>query len=168
MGLSASQARFLQLTARKSNTEFQGQQINQQRLALANESAGLYERLLDLDVPIAPSPVGRTLAQYEQDMADYEAEKRDYVKLGKLEIWLQERMCLATSPETQVFHDEDYRYYGAPVMDKITEGCPIFATLDPASSEDRSSCFRALAIVAVDDKNNWFIKDIPFGRWDSL
>ena len=37
MGLSASQARFLQLTARRSNIEYQAQQINQQRLQLASK-----------------------------------------------------------------------------------------------------------------------------------
>lgn len=36
MGLAASQARFLQLTARKSDVEMQGQLINQQRMQLAN------------------------------------------------------------------------------------------------------------------------------------
>ncbi len=37
MGLSASQARFLQLTGRKSNTEYQAQQISFQRLQVANK-----------------------------------------------------------------------------------------------------------------------------------
>lgn len=37
MGLSASQARFLQLTARKSNVEYQAQQINFQRLQLSDK-----------------------------------------------------------------------------------------------------------------------------------
>ena len=55
MGLAASQTRFLQLTARKSNIEFQGQQLNQQRLLLANESAGLYQDQLSLQVPVVPA-----------------------------------------------------------------------------------------------------------------
>lgn len=55
MGLAASQARYLELTARKTNVEFQGQQINQQRLELANESAGLFTQLMGLEVPTAPS-----------------------------------------------------------------------------------------------------------------
>jgi hypothetical protein len=55
MGMAASQARFLQLTARRTNIEYQGQQINQQRLALANASAGLYEKMLTLDTPTPPS-----------------------------------------------------------------------------------------------------------------
>ena len=37
MGLSASQARFLQLTARRSNVEYQAQQINFQRLQLSQQ-----------------------------------------------------------------------------------------------------------------------------------
>jgi len=54
MGLAASQARFLGLTARKSNVEYEGQQVNQQRTALANESASLYSQLTNLAVPTPP------------------------------------------------------------------------------------------------------------------
>ncbi len=54
MGLAASQARFLGLTARKSNVEYQGQQINQQRVALSNEVNGLYNEYNRLDVPVPP------------------------------------------------------------------------------------------------------------------
>ncbi len=55
MGMAASQARFLQLTARRTNIEYMGQQINQQRLALANASAGLFEKMLTLETPTPPS-----------------------------------------------------------------------------------------------------------------
>ncbi len=54
MGLAASQARFLGITARKSNIEYEGQQVNQQRTALAEEVNSLYSKLLALDVPVAP------------------------------------------------------------------------------------------------------------------
>lgn len=54
MGMAASQARFLSLTARKSNVEYQGQQVNQERTALANESANLYTQLNNLEVPTPP------------------------------------------------------------------------------------------------------------------
>jgi len=37
MGLAASQARFLQMTARKSDNEYEAQQINQQRLEIAQK-----------------------------------------------------------------------------------------------------------------------------------
>lgn len=55
MGLAASQARFLTLTARKSNIEFQGQQINQQRTVLANKSADITNKMLALDPPTPPT-----------------------------------------------------------------------------------------------------------------
>lgn len=49
MGLAASQARFLQLTARKSDLEFQGQLINQQRMTVAYKSETLISGLNFLD-----------------------------------------------------------------------------------------------------------------------
>ena len=55
MGMSASQARFLSLTARKTNTEYEGQQINQQRTTLSNESANYYSQLTSMTVPTPPS-----------------------------------------------------------------------------------------------------------------
>lgn len=64
MGMAASQARYLEITARKTNVEYEGQQINQQRTALANESAGLFNQLMDLQVPTAPSTTDYTTTQY--------------------------------------------------------------------------------------------------------
>ena len=55
MGMAASQARFLGLTARMNNVEFEGQQINQQRTALSNKTASYYSDLLGMAVPTAPS-----------------------------------------------------------------------------------------------------------------
>ena len=55
MGMAASQARFLGLTARKTNVEFEGQQINQQRTCLANQSANYYNDMLGMSVPTPPS-----------------------------------------------------------------------------------------------------------------
>ena len=55
MGMAASQARFLGLTARKTNVEFEGQQINQQRTTLGNQYANYYNQLLGMAVPVPPS-----------------------------------------------------------------------------------------------------------------
>ena len=55
MGMAASQARFLGLTARRNNVEFEGQQINQQRTTLSNQSANYYNDLLGMAVPVPPS-----------------------------------------------------------------------------------------------------------------
>lgn len=64
MGMAASQARYLEITARKTNVEYEGQQINQQRTALANESAGLFSQLMGLTVPTPPSSTNYTTTQY--------------------------------------------------------------------------------------------------------
>lgn len=64
MGMAASQARYLGLTARKTNVEYEGQQINQQRTALANQSANTFNELLTLKVPTAPSTTDYTTVQY--------------------------------------------------------------------------------------------------------
>ncbi len=64
MGMAASQARFLNLTARKTNIEYQGQQINQQRTELANESANLYNQMLALQVPVPPNTQDYTKIVY--------------------------------------------------------------------------------------------------------
>lgn len=55
MGMAASQARFLGLTARKTNVEYEGQQVNQQRTTLSNQSANYYNQLLGMTVPTPPS-----------------------------------------------------------------------------------------------------------------
>ena len=64
MGMAASQARYLALVARKSNCEYEGQQINQARTALSNQSANLFNQMLGLNVPIPPSTSDFTKTQY--------------------------------------------------------------------------------------------------------
>ena len=64
MGMAASQARYIQLTARKANCEYEGQQINQARTNLANEVAGLFNDMLDLELPEVPSTQDYTTEQY--------------------------------------------------------------------------------------------------------
>lgn len=67
MGMAASQARYLGLTARKTNVEYEGQQINQARTALANQSANTFNELLALEVPTAPSTQDYTTTQYSYE-----------------------------------------------------------------------------------------------------
>ncbi len=70
MGMAASQARFLSLTARKTNVEYEGQQVNQQRTALANESANLYNKLNSLSVPTPPAVSDYTEVTYTFEAND--------------------------------------------------------------------------------------------------
>ena len=64
MGMAASQARYLALLARKSNCEYEGQQINQSRLALSNQSADLFNQMMALQVPSTPSKSDYTILKY--------------------------------------------------------------------------------------------------------
>lgn len=70
MGMAASQARWISLAARKSNVEYEGQQINQARTALANQSSELWNQLYDMDVPTAPSTSDYTTTQYTFNNGD--------------------------------------------------------------------------------------------------
>ncbi len=67
MGMAASQARYLGLTARKTNVEYEGQQVNQARTALANELNNTFNDLIALEVPIAPSTQDYTTTQYSYE-----------------------------------------------------------------------------------------------------
>ena len=68
MGIAASQARYLYLTARQTNVEFEGQQINQARTNLANEQAGIFRDMLDIEAPTVP-----TLYQTTEQLKEWAA-----------------------------------------------------------------------------------------------
>lgn len=70
MGMAASQARWISLAARKTNVEYEGQQINQARTALANKSSELWNSLYQMDVPTAPSTSDFTTTQYSFENGD--------------------------------------------------------------------------------------------------
>lgn len=95
------------------------------------------------------------------------SEKEDFRRLGQLDIWLREKMCQSTSEETRIFDPQDYRYFPHTTTEKIMAECNRFGVLDPASSPDAKSCYRAIVVAGCDADNNWFIADVPYGRWDS-
>ena len=76
--MAASQARFLGLTARKTNTEYEGQQVNQQRTALASESAGLFNQMLSLAVPVPPSATDYYSMRYSYESSGQSYEITNY------------------------------------------------------------------------------------------
>ncbi|MCD7740081.1 MAG: hypothetical protein LUH11_01875 [Candidatus Gastranaerophilales bacterium] len=79
MGLAASQARFLGITARKSNIEYEGQQVNQQRTALAEEVNSLYTELLSLSVPIAPDTTDYYESNYSFTLDNTDNQDGEYI-----------------------------------------------------------------------------------------
>ena len=83
MGMAASQARYLALSARKSNVEYEGQQINQSRTALANQSANLFNQMLNMSVPTPPSITDFTTVQYSYSDGYNTEVLSNYYQLGK-------------------------------------------------------------------------------------
>ena len=79
MGLAASQARFLGLTARKSNIEYEGQQVNQQRTALAEEVNSLYNSLAALKLPIAPDATQFYKSNYSFELNNTASDDGSYI-----------------------------------------------------------------------------------------
>jgi len=92
MGLVASQGRFLMLTAKKTDVEFQGQQVNQARMELANKSAATNNTILSLPVPTQADFPGTNgdefdVAAYEAAKATYDQEMSQYnASLGDLQL----------------------------------------------------------------------------------
>ena len=82
MGMAASQARYLALSARKTNCEYEGQQINQQRLNLSNQSADLFNQMLTMQVPMPPSSSEFTKLQYSWSDGDITSVLEDYYQIG--------------------------------------------------------------------------------------
>ena len=64
MGLAASQARLLGIGSKKITTEWQGQQINQARTALANEASRLWQEYYSMKEPVAPDITNYASNQY--------------------------------------------------------------------------------------------------------
>lgn len=80
--MAASQARYLTLAARKTNTEYEGQQINQARTALANKSADLFNQMLGMQVPKCPDSTNYTKLQYSWSDGVNVSVLDDFYQLG--------------------------------------------------------------------------------------
>lgn len=116
----------------------------------------------------AITPNGQSAWASKYSIEEIKAQKAAFTAIGKIAIWLREKMCEAVGEETKIFKEEYYHHFTPQLARKIASKCNMFATLDPASSKDKESCFRALVINAVDADNKWNIVDVPFGRWDSV
>ena len=82
MGLAASQARYLSLSARKTNVEYEGQQINQQRLALSNQSADLFNQMLTMSIPTPPNTTDFTKLQYSWNDGNITSVIDNFYQIG--------------------------------------------------------------------------------------
>lgn len=132
MGMAASQARFLGLTARKTNVEYEGQQVNQQRTTLGNQSANYYNQLLGMDVPTPPSVQDYTKTVYsftdgslQNTVTSLIAQANGEFLISYTRTYTDTSAVVATSSSiiTRTGTDPNYSYsVGAIPIRKLGEG----------------------------------------------
>ena len=145
MGMSASQARFLSLTARKTNVEYEGQQINQQRTTLSNESSNYYSQLTSMAVPVPPSTADYTKVTYtfadgtEKNTVTSLVATKDTKSTGVYmlnyvqEIPSNNMIVSGTNIVTKIGSGDDAKYYiGTVELQNAIEK----ATVDALKEED--------------------------------
>ena len=133
MGMAASQARFLGLTARKTNTEYEGQQINQQRTTLGNQSANYYNQLLGMTVPVPPSVADYTKTTYTftdgaltNSISSMIAQPNGEYLVSYTSTWTNDFSVIAAAPvlytraETSTAGEYDY-YVGAKKLRELNK-----------------------------------------------
>jgi len=95
-----------------------------------------------------------------------ENEKKEFVALGKLEIWYRERMCVALPEEKQTFKKEYFRYFE---QTDLPEQYTCYLTVDLAISEKKSADDVVVLVVGKSDNSpNWYILEYIGGKLDPL
>lgn len=105
--------------------------------------------------------------QAQNTVESIQKEKDNFANIGKIDIWLMEKMCCAIAEENKIFQESDFRYYSPNFTADLVNKCNLYACLDPASSTNKDACFRAIVLTGVDADNSWFVLDCDYGRWDS-
>ncbi len=135
MGMAASQARFLGLTARKSNVEYEGQQVNQQRTTLSNQSANYYNQLLGMTVPVPPSVSDYTKTVYsftdgslKNSITTMIAQQDGTYLISYTSSWQNDFAMISTNPTvyTRTGEEGNYEYYvGGTKLRLLADGKSI-------------------------------------------
>ena len=164
MGMAASQARFLGLTARKTNVEYEGQQINQQRTALSNQSANYYNDLLGMSVPVPPSVDSYTQTVYTfedgaltNEITAMIAQTDGTYTVSYLSKWQDDYVPVAAS--TSVINVQGGQYYVGSVALRV------LGTEDPSVENDTERAAKQAEeqawMVQLQDKygtDEWYIR----------
>ena len=176
MGMAASQARFLGLTARKNNVEYEGQQINQQRTSLSNQSANYYTDLLGMSVPVPPSVDNytKTVYTFEDGVMTNEitamiAQNDGSYTISYLSQWQDDYVPVAAS--TNVINVQNGSYFvGATELRELGKDDPNLAE-DTAAQDARKKEEEAWAVqleekygVAADGWMIRYVKDSSTGE----
>lgn len=161
MGMAASQARFLGLTARKNNVEFEGQQINQQRTALANQSANYYNDLLGMAVPVPPSVDSYTKTVYSfndgaltNEVTALIAQNDGIYKVSYIQQWEDDFAPVSAATSVIMKNGSDYMVGNQALRDL---GSIMLKTNIAGSDYDLTLVDKANNIFKYNDGSNHFI-----------
>ncbi len=148
MGMSASQARYLGLIARQSNTEYQGQQINQERTVLSQQSTALYNSLLAMEVPTPPSTNDFTTVVYSG------TEGATTFTLGNIKPAADGQSYIVEKKTTQVGDALSQRYSTAIVERSAEDLTGTYITPDAEEAQN--------VITSI---NGYYVIDSNTGSW---
>lgn len=130
MGLSASQARFLQLTARKSNVEYHAQQINFQRTQLAEKlssaSAEYQEKSSNRKLVFSYNDAGRISVDLTyNNYKNYMNQQMEGVGVGQQKYFLVSssgnKIVVSSEEERDKMIAENIDYKEVPLLDEKGE-----------------------------------------------
>lgn len=153
MGLSASQMRFLQLTQRKSDVEYQGQQINQSRTTLASESAALNSQLMGLAVPTPPSSgdYSKTTYSFDSNGETNTITSADYNTDGTYNVNYTYDTTVTKAENTGLSVFSNTAATGQPPRYVTTAGTELKAVItDPTDPNYNAADITNVAMVTAD------------------
>ena len=173
MGMAASQARFLGLTARKTNVEYEGQQINQQRTALSNQSASYYTNLLSMNVPQPPNVQDYTKTIYSftdgaltNQLTSMIAHTDGSYTISYIREYMDDNAIVAAVPSRVVKNGDDTYSVGGTVLRELgvaDESDPYYASLSEDAKralleEEASLKERLNADYSKDGDDTWLVR----------
>lgn len=92
------------------------------------------------------------------------AEREEFARLGKLDIWYRNKMCECIAPDSQKFRREMFRYYDQNAI-RLND-LSIYTTVDLAVSKKANADYSVVLTMGVNGDGQWFILDCEYGRYD--
>lgn len=94
-------------------------------------------------------------------------EREEFTKLGKIDIWMRERMCVAIPDELRVFKPENFKHFEE--VDIMPKSLEFYVTVDLAISQKQSADDSVICVVGKEPhKPEWYIVEFIAGRLSPL
>lgn len=94
-------------------------------------------------------------------------ERKQFTELGKIDIWMRERMCVAIPDELRVFKPEYFKHFEE--IDIMPKNLEYYVTVDLAISEKQSADDSVVCVVGKEQhKPEWYVVEFIGGRMNPL